>query len=412
MNDLSINQLIERCVQFFQEQCYTEHRISKYKSLWRTGILRFMLEKKQSIYTTSIGKDFLLTCHYNGEVRHQELEKIRSVHVLDDMLATGSIRKKCITHVVHPLNGRIGIKMELLISHLQNLRRSKKTISDYRLYLSGFLNYLTSLDIYEVAHITEYHILKYIGNNIQINKCNIVSALRMLFRFWHEQSVITTDLSLVFISHKWAKKEKIPSYYTGKEVFQVESSIKRSSNTGKRNYAMLLLASRLGLRASDIAGLQFTDIDWDRNLITLTMNKTGKIIELPLLVDVGNAIIDYLRNGRPNSYLRNVFLSSRAPYTAATKSIVCSEIQRSITQSGICIEGKHHGPHSMRHSLASTLLRNGTTIPVISEVLGHRSTQTTMIYLSIDITSLMYCALPVSLVLDNFYNQKGGVFYE
>ena len=174
---------------------------------------------------------------------------------------------------------------------------------------------------------------------------------------------------------------------------------------------MVLLASRLGLRASDIAGLQFSNIDWDRDTITLVMQKTGKAIELPLLADVGNAIIDYLQNGRPRSALQSVFLSGRAPYVAATKSMVSSAINAIICKSGIDVTAKHHGPHSLRHSLASAMLENGTMMPVISESLGHRSTETTLTYLKIDIMSLRKCALPVPSVPENFYMQRGGAFY-
>jgi integrase len=192
---------------------------------------------------------------------------------------------------------------------------------------------------------------------------------------------------------------------------RIESSISRSSGVGKRNYAMVLLASRLGLRASDIAGLRFSDIDWDRDQITLTMQKTGKVIELPLLADVGNAIIDYLRHGRRNSPLQNVFISERAPYVAATPGMVSNAIRAIVIHSGVDTSSRHHGPHSLRHSLASAMLDGGTTIPVISESLGHRSTQATLAYLKIDIRSLLMCSLPVPAVPDSFYMQRGGAFY-
>ena len=174
---------------------------------------------------------------------------------------------------------------------------------------------------------------------------------------------------------------------------------------------MVLLASRLGLRASDIAGLLFSDIDWDKDTITLVMHKTGKIIELPLLADVGNAIIDYLQHGRPKSKLQNIFISSRAPYVAATKAMVCSAINTIICKSGVDTTSKRHGTNSLRHSLASAMLEGGATIPVISESLGHRGTETTMTYLKIDIKSLQKCALPVPAVPEEFYMQKGGAFY-
>lgn len=192
---------------------------------------------------------------------------------------------------------------------------------------------------------------------------------------------------------------------------KVESSICRRNNVGKRNYAMVLLASRLGLHASDIAGLQFGNIDWDRNVLILNMRKTGRGTELPLLTDVGNAIIEYLRYGRPKSTLQHVFLAARAPYVGTTKGCVCAAINAVICRSGVYTIGKHHGPHSLRHSLASAMLNDGTMLPVISETLGHKSTQTTMSYLKIDIASLLKCALPVPHVPDAFYMQRGGAFY-
>lgn len=410
MEKLKIQDLTYQCIAYFQTHCYTESRISKYRSLWRTGIIRYMTEHDIGRYSPSVGADFIATCHHEGVIRHQEREKIRSVQVFNDMILLGYIRKRCFTPVYHELNGEVGQEMEKLIVHLTNLRRSKTTIGTYRLYLSEFLTHLNAHGIGHFSEIADKHILTFVLSH-PTNKVNIVSALRVLFRFWKENHIVDSRFDDLFETYKLRKKERIPSFYTAEEVMSVENSVQRSSGVGKRNYAMVLLASRLGLRASDIAGLQFSNIDWDKNLITLVMQKTKKVIELPLLADVGNAIIDYLQHGRPQSMLQSVFLSSRAPYVAATKSMVCAAINAVICQSGIDVTAKHHGPHSLRHSLASAMLEGGTMIPVISESLGHRSTETTLTYLKIDIKSLLKCALPVPPVSEDFYMQRGGAFY-
>lgn len=330
--------------------------------------------------------------------------------MLDDMQKLGYIRKRCLTPVFHALDGEIGAEMEKLIAHLTNLRRSMVTIKDYRLYLSEFLMHLDTRSVKHVSAITENDILAFVSSH-PTNKVNIVSALRVLFRFWKEERIVDDRFEELFDTYKTHRPERIPSYFTVEEVMKIEQSVSRNSANGKRNYAMLLLASRLGLRASDIANLQFSNIDWDKNMITLTMQKTGKVIELPLLADVGNAIIDYLRHGRPKSDVQSVFLSGNAPYVAATKSMVCAAINAIIIKSGVDTSGKHHGPHSLRHSLASAMLKGGSMMPVISESLGHRSTQTTLTYLKIDIRSLLKCALPVPEIADSFYMQRGGAFY-
>jgi site-specific recombinase XerD len=411
MEAIKIQHLIGRCTDYFQANCYTGHRISRYISLWKHGIIPFMKAKGIDTYAPAIGAEFIETCHYHGSIRPQEREKIRSVQVLDDMMTLGLIRKRCYTPVFHSLDGEIGQEMEKLITRLSNLRRGKTTINDYRLYLSEFLYHLTSTGITRVKEISERHILSFISSH-PTSKVNIVSALRVLFRFWEQEHILEGGFNNFFDTYKIRRPERLPSFYQPEDIAAIENSISRSSGVGKRNYAMVLLASRLGLRASDIANLRFDNIDWEKNVITLAMRKTRKIIELPLLAEVGNAIIDYLRHGRPESGLNSLFLSSRAPYASATKACVCAAISHITNQSGVRTDGKHHGPHSLRHSLAGVMLNAGTTLPVISEVLGHESTQTTMLYLKIDILSLLKCALPVPAVPDDFYLQRGGVFYE
>lgn len=411
MEEKDIQQLIGQCIAFFQENNYTWNRISVYKTLWKRGIVSFMEARGLTVYNTSIGAMFIETCHHNGTIRHQEREKIRSIQVLDDMLLTGFIRKRCITPVFHRLDGEIGQEMEKLVFHLTDMRRSPVTIGGYRLYLSEFLNHLGAEGVQHKEEIAEKHIVSFVLAH-PTNRVNIVSALRVLFRFWKEEHILDRDFSQFFEAFRVRHPERIPSFFSRKEVLRIEESISRSSAVGKRNYAMTLLASRLGLRASDIANLRFSQIDWDNNLITLTMQKTHKIIQLPLLAEVGNALIDYLRNGRPGMGLDQVFLSSRAPFIGATKSCVCTAIRHAIITSGVDVNLKHHGPHSLRHSLASVMLHKETSLPVISESLGHRNTDTTMTYLKIDISSLMKCALEVPSVAGGFYTQRGGAFYE
>jgi integrase len=174
----------------------------------------------------------------------------------------------------------------------------------------------------------------------------------------------------------------------------------------------MLLATRLGLRASDISHLSFNNIHWENSTIVLTQFKTGKKIELPLLSDVGEAIIDYLRYGRKKSVSSNIFLYTRAPFTSMTNAAVAGTLGRIIASSGVDTQGRKHGAHAMRHSLASRFLENKEPMPVISEALGHQSTITTMSYLRIDIESLRGCALDTPLVSKEFYEQKGGIYYE
>ena len=150
--------------------------------------------------------------------------------------------------------------------------------------------------------ITEGDIVAYI--EVCSNKVSARYSIRMLMSFWYKHGVVANDFDEFFRAFKVRRKERIPSFYSSEDVVKIEESVNRNCALGKRDYAIILLASRLGLRASDISTLTFDEIDWESNLIRKKMVKTGNFIELPLLPEVGNAIIDYLKNGRPKIIVR------------------------------------------------------------------------------------------------------------
>jgi len=406
----TISTLIEGCISYFEQNCYTRHRTERYKSMWRNGLCRYMSDRGITSYDCSVGEKFIQN-NISSEVTPAERDIIRSVNVLNDMLTTGMVLKRTVYPVTRELAGPIGEAITSFLARLKELRRSQSTIHGHLLYLHRFYQRLENNCIRLPEHINERHILTFVSTQTN-NNANVVSSLRVFFRYLFEERLIKTDFSYILANYKWIKREKLPSFYTAEEVKQIESSVGRSSGVGKRNYAVLLLATRLGLRASDIAGLRFANVDWDNSLITLQQCKTGKEIELPLLTEVGEATINYLKFGRPQSSSPHIFLSARAPYRPMTGAAVSSAVRQIIDASGISIGERRQGPHSMRHSLASRLLENSVCLPVISESLGHKSTETTMTYLRIDIKALRECALGVPTVAEEFYNQKNGVFYE
>jgi len=188
----------------------------------------------------------------------------------------------------------------------------------------------------------------------------------------------------------------------------MQDAVDRSSPKGKRDYAILLLAARLGLRTSDVCGLKFREIDWEHNRISIIQEKTGEPLDLPLLPEVGEAVIDYIKYGRPVSVLPYIFLNVNSPYDRLNRSTLHSIVCQYMRRAGITFEKeRHHGPHALRHSLAALLLEKKTPLPVISEVLGHRNTESTRYYLRIDINSMKQCMLDVPSVDPHFYG-KGG----
>ncbi len=199
------------------------------------------------------------------------------------------------------------------------------------------------------------------------------------------------------------RHESEPHLWTAQEIRSVLAVIDRQSVTGKRDYAMLLATARLGLRISDLRHLELGDLDWRAKKITIVQHKTGRPLILPLLDDVGWAIIDYVRGGRPETACPKVFVKHRHPFNAfGCASSVASRLSRHAARAGIEFPpGQVCGMHSLRGALAVAMIGNGAPIPVVSAVLGHACSDTTQsYYLRFDTERLRCCALDVEDVVE------------
>jgi integrase/recombinase XerD len=199
------------------------------------------------------------------------------------------------------------------------------------------------------------------------------------------------------------RHESEPHLWTVDEIRRVLAVIDRQSATGKRDYAMILATARLGLRISDLRHLEFGDLDWRAKKITIVQRKTGRPLILPLLDDVGWAIIDYVRGGRPETDCPKVFVKHCHPFDVfGCVSSVASRLSRYAARAGIeSTAGQVCGMHSLRGTLAVAMIGNGTPIPVVSAVLGHACSDTTQAYyLRFDIERLRCCAVDVEDVLE------------
>ncbi|WP_180955080.1 tyrosine-type recombinase/integrase [Bacillus sp. V3-13] len=161
------------------------------------------------------------------------------------------------------------------------------------------------------------------------------------------------------------------------------------------------------MRASDICGLTFDNLNWQTDTIEFIVKKTGVSAVLPLLNEVGEAIIDYIKFGRPDSKDKHVFLRMQIPFVALKPSVLHGIVSTTLRNANITLlPGKRHGPHALRASLASAMLDNNTPLPVISEALSHKNTDTTRVYLKIDLQHLQQYSLEVP-ALSNIW--MGGV---
>lgn len=403
-----IHVLMQECTEHLQHLGYSDACIAQHQKKWAEYLLPYLQEKGITSYTSDIGEEYLESVLPSLPLFPKRV-LTRSVHILSVYSETGQIPKRIVHLVEHPLIGEVGEIAVLFLEEQISKRRSEFTVTKHRMNLSYFTIFLENKSKSKIVDIEEEDIISFLSTSR--NAKDRYYTMRQFLGFLYVQKYTHTDFEYVLARNRFPRREKLPSIYSAEEIKQIESSIEQSGPVGKRDYAMLLLASRLGLRASDISKLKFSNIDWDHNKIVFTQYKTGKPIELPLLTEVGEAIINYLQYARPISDFQEVFLSARPPYCLMNRYAVNSAISKIMRESGVDISQRKFGPHSMRHSLASRLLANGVSLPIISESLGHNNTISTMEYLRVDVLSLSKCSLDVPLVAPNFYEQKGGVFY-
>ena len=227
-------------------------------------------------------------------------------------------------------------------------------------------------------------------------RSGVSHCLRSFLRFLYTEGLIAQDLSLAVNGPVLYRFENIPSAFTDQQVESLRDITRRDHTPlGLRDHAMLLLIATYGLRAGEVVRMKLEDINWRREQIRLKQSKTRADLLLPLMPEVGQAVLGYLRRGRPKTHLREIFIRARAPHGSFTcGSSLYTVFQRRIQQAGIQPEGKR-GPHSIRYARATGLLRASVPLKSISDLLGHRSTASTGAYLKLATEDLRSVALDV-----------------
>lgn len=408
----SLDTMADELISFLEQTGYSPNSIKKYQT--HIEKIRHFMSKNYLInYTADECNMFIKHIIGNGDyesLSRYNKDAIRCANILLEYQLTGMISYR-IRQEQKLLHGRIGDVIQSYLDYRKTIGISSTTLTNYRLYLGRFQKYLDSMKQNDFRKLTQQNIFSFIKSISYSTKATIhctLCALRGFLKYLNNEGILAADWSYLVPRDSYKKETKLPTTYTKEEVELILKAVDRGNPKGKRDYAMILLAAKLGLRASDVCGLTFENLLWSQNLIVLIQEKTKKRVEMPLLNEVGNAIIDYLKYGRPVSDLPYVFLNLNHGYRRLQEPTLHSIVSFYMKLAGIQnIDVKKHGPHALRHSLAGFLLEKKTPLPVISEVLGHTNTESTMTYLRIDMNSLRQCVLEVPPV-DNSHYQKGG----
>jgi len=412
-NKFEYYDVTSRALEFLEQRLLLKDvTLRHYRFRW-SFVKEYMELQKIDFISPEVCKNFLIN-YYNGRSRSDlsENEKNieKAVSVLSEFLETGSIQKKYkITH----LDGLIGALMKDFLAFKESFRLSKLTIDKIESHMSKFNFWLSANGVLTIHEIKQIHIINFI-KSLDPNKKALIHDtlmdLRGFFKYLYEKEIILMDMASSIPKDNYGSQSKLPSYYSEEEIDKLLNAIDRGTAVGKRDYAILLIAARLGLRVSDIARLRFENLHWENNTIVLRQYKTGKDLTLPLLPAIGNSILDYIQYGRPQSNEKNVFLLAISPFRPTTSQSISNMVNRRFINSNLNIGNRRHGAQTLRHSLVKELLKNKQTLPVITEVLGHKNMESTRHYIRIDTESLRQCALDVPVVNPAFYSQAEEIF--
>lgn len=401
--NINVSELCQQFENALLERNYSQDSMYRYRKVLK----EFLSFVNGNIYSPEIGANFLTQKlkEMGGFVntgRHSknQLYYIRTIRSLEAYYLFGTFfrRKHESQELMWP--EQFGNPIQSYLNQLRIKGVSAVHIAKNKYIFRCFILYLNKFNIHSFSDLRQDHVSGYISSLIGFAPKTVVSkisVLRGLFKYLYLNEFICTSLADGLPKVHSAARTTIPTVWSQDEIEKIKNVIDIGNPTGKRDYAVILLVSRTGLRSGDVLNLKLMDIDWIKNEISVTQNKTGETLRLPLMDDVGWAIIDYLKNGRPITKYPNVFVRHQAPFEPITSSATLyGMITRYISKAKLPIERKDRiGMHSLRHSLASELLQNNVELNTIADILGHSDPETTRHYLNVNLKALRQCPLKV-----------------
>ena len=402
MDKIPLSELIERTHDSIRSLEHSQSTIYQYQMAWK-ALDHYFLEHDQVWFSRQLAEQFILESKAKLDAKIIKRWRYKlyhlSVRMLIECYEEGHVTWK--HHREQPVHLYQSAYLHLYTdykNHLQEEGKSIDTIQTYTHVARQFLKYLEEKKVTEITDVGMKEVSSFIpvfSKPYQPNTLKIeFTALRSFLRYLEDSNLTPFCLSQVVPSNS-VRTTTLIQVITPKEAQHLLESANRTTALGKRNYAMLLLALRMGLRSIDIIHLKLGDINWRSQTIEIVQAKTNQPLVLPLLTEVGNAIADYILNGRPDSQQPFIFLRSQAPYRRMSGHSTCYAISRKLMkEAGIRQgEGQRKGFHCLRHAVAAQLLAAETPLPIISSILGHRNKESTKVYLSTDLEHLRACAL-------------------
>lgn len=395
--NLRVDELIRAVKAKFEAESYSSKYMAALSRTW-DKFAEYAKETENEYFAPSVAVGFLQ--YYNEEQGYAHREDVhRALNALNDYCNYGELlrRTKAPRHIWDSV---LGEKFSEYFEQYQAAGFSWSTVNEVYRHLRAFMEYLDTTGVKKIEDVDSCHLYGLIEDRFphctKKWKNHILHDIRSFLEYLHTQGTSVKVFDHVFPTVRaFEGSGGIPNVFTKDEVMRLLEAVDRGSPIGKRDYAILLLATRYGLRASDIKSLCFDNLDWKEKIIRIVQSKTGENLTLPLIDDVGWAIIDYVDHARPVTSSPDIFVSHNAPHKPFMSSMN-HIVEKYMRIAKIPFQrNRKPGLHALRHALATELLRDNIPISSVKEVLGHASINTTVRYQRMDMVQLALCTLEV-----------------
>ncbi len=400
---MTLQELMDATKVRLKELNYADSTIYGYSHYWQ-DLLNYASEKQTEYFTVELGENYLWErCHVDVTAEEQAPDlpvwKInvpkRAIYLLADFQSSGTVFRKSKGNYTPIPNCFTGVA-EHFYATCRCRYNGEGTIKRKSFTVKRFLLHLEQKGVKSIGLISEWDITSFLKTTsawtprtVATTACN----LRQFLRFLYQEKYTSKDLSKAVPTVSYCREGQLPNLWKPDDVKRMLESVDRANPVGKRDYAILLMVTQLGLRDSDIQNLRFENLLWKECRIRLIQTNTKHPLEFPMNEDVRNAIIDYMKYGRPKQDTSDyVFVRHCAPYGKCSNYYHI--MRKHLRTAGVPFDNdKPHGLHTLRHTLATRLLEQEIPLQTISEILGHSRVDSTKAYLQMDIEGLRKCAM-------------------
>lgn len=402
MQKLLLTELIHDLEQAMLRLGYSQRSMRFFRRRWR-DLLEFAKDRGELFYCEQLGMDFLeknfaaFKKNASQELSESDVQELRVIRMIGDFQLHRTIFRRYSNHKDILTNPYFIDLRNQFKSYCKDMGYSKTTTYQHMLKSVQFMDYLASQNVTNCKEITLpliHAYIKTLSGYAHTTIGNKICCVRTFLRFLLEIGEVQIDFSVKIPMVQRRKQTAIPSVWTKEELQKLIAAIDRRSPKGKRDYAIILLACCLGMRGVDIKNLKKENFHWEEKKLIFIQSKTKVTLSLPLTPEIGWAIIDYLKYGRPNVDSPHLFVRHLAPFGPfAAGGNLHEMINKYMRLAQLPRLKKKRGLHSLRHTMASMLLEKNTPLPTISELLGHIETNSTAVYLKVGLEKLKECAL-------------------